>query len=89
MVWNLRQKQFDDEYKIYTWPCCSQLANKMFVVGKELFPRHKTYTYTIFSKVVTMPEIEVTPISEYATDKLMCYGDIKTVLMLDDCVSCT
>lgn len=79
-----------DKVRIYTWPCCSELSFKKFVVGRNIVKNPQSFINKIFNEVVTVGnELETNPLTCEEKTMLSAYGPVQVVLMLDDCVSCT
>ena len=77
------------QLQVFTWPCCSNLSNKMYVVGIVAM-KVKTNIDKIFNSVVTAEKGIVHKKLDPAQEEfLKQHGDITTVLMLDDCTSCS
>jgi hypothetical protein len=83
------KEELPHQLKVFTWPCCSDLNNKMFVVGIVAM-KVKTNIDKIFNSVVTADKAVVhKKLAPGQEEFLKQHGDITTVLMLDDCTSCT
>ena len=82
-------EELPHQLQVFTWPCCSDLNNKMFVVG-IVTVEVKTNIDKIFNSVVTAEKALVhKKLDPTQEEFLKQHGDITTVLMLDDCTSCT
>ena len=82
---------FVDEYRLFTWPCCSSLNREQFILGKLL----KEYNLqTLFDEVIEYNNVEKPPI-EYDShlvdlaEKYKVPCKIKTIILGDDCGFCS
>ena len=75
---------------IYTWPCCSKLNGKKFVIGVKY--DEAVICVDIFESVTPIP-VNPSYLDREIRDKIVRYGDcldidIQSVMVLDDCVRC-
>ena len=77
--------------EIHTWPCCSELNAEMFVIGVKY---GEANVWNDMAEAVTeVPKLSA-DLDQEITDKIMGYSDcldveLKSVMLLDDCTSCS
>ena len=81
---------FVDGYCLFTWPCCSRLNRKKFILGKKL----GTYDFDkVFERVIgyniEQPPIEYDSSLLELADKYRVSRKIRNIVLMDDCNSCT
>lgn len=75
----------ETDFILWTWPCCSILNGKKWVLGFDTNPV-RAHVDCIFNEVV---EFEQDEDLDRRLRVLEQFGKIRSILMLNDCTSCS
>lgn len=91
---NFIENPFSEDF-VHTWPCCSDLRMKKFVLGYAVKIPEREYLHDCFHDICVLqnPEIKTNSRDEEIITKLDPLGvikeELKTMIIPDGCPSCT